>query len=284
MIKAEKIEYVKKMHKEAKKYKIAGVMPIDALPDRLVQKIRNGLKPDTMVITGRKTLLMRITDTEPLKKLQPYITGSVAIVLSNKDPMDLYNHISSNKLRLLAKPNQISPEDIKIESGETSIAPGQAVTDMKAAGIDVQIQKGKVIISKGKTLVAKGAKISTQVSKALKMLDIAPFEAKGKLVSLVDETGLVFTEQVFKINGPFVQEELAKSFRSALELSLAMNYVTKYNIETFIGRAFRGALAVGVEAKIPEGEVTQKLIEMAALGAKSLDGMVKKEEPAAPAS
>jgi large subunit ribosomal protein L10 len=190
--------------------------------------------------------------------------------------MELYGMISSNKLKLLAKPNQVSPEDIRIESGETSIAPGQGVTDMKAAGIDVKIEKGKVVISKSKVLVAKGAKISTQVSKALKMLDILPFETMTDLRVII-QGNLVFTGDVFKINTQFVNDEMTRSFRSAYALSLEIGYVSPYNIEAFITRGFRGALAVGVEAKIPEGEAGQKLLGLAAKGAKSLDDMVKKE-------
>lgn len=282
MLKAQKVEFVKKVQAEAKKYKVAAIMPYEALPDRLVQKIRNQLKPDTKFVTGRKSLLMKITDTPALKQLQPHINGSVALILSNKDPMELYTLISSNKLRLLAKPNQVAPEEIYIESGETSIPPGQGVTDMKAAGIDVKIDKGKVVISRSKVLVPKGAKISVAITKALKMLDIAPFEAKGQLKVLVDD-GLLFTEAVFKVNTQFVQEQLTRDFRSAYELSLAMNFVTRYNVSEFIRRAFVSALAVGVEGKIPEAEALEKLIGNASLGARSLSGMVKKEE-AAPAA
>lgn len=280
MLKAQKVEFVKRIQSETKKYKVVGVMPYEGLPDRLVQKIRNELKPDTKFVTGRKSLLLRITDAPHLKQLQPYIQNSSAIIFSNKDPMELYNIISSNKLRLLAKPNQVSPEEIRIESGETSIPPGQGVTDMKAAGIDVKIDKGKVVISRSKVLVPKGAKISVAITKALKMLDIAPFEAKGQLKALVDGD-LLFTENVFKINTSFVQGEITRNFRAAYELSLAMNFVTPYNVSEFIRRAFVSALAVGVEGKIPEAEALEKLIANAALGAKSLNSMVKKEEPAA---
>ncbi len=276
MIKSQKAKFVEKMTKEVQSYKVAGVMPIDAIPDRLVQRIRNDLKPDTIMITGRKNILMRITSADRLKSLQPYITGSVALVFSNKEPMELYEQISSNKLRLLAKPNQAAPSEIKIDAGETSIAPGQAVTDMKTAGIDVQIQKGKVIISKSKVLVEKGAKISIPVSKALKMLDILPFEATGELKAII-EGKLLYTGEVLRINTGVVSAELSRSFISAYILSLEIGHVTKYNVNEFVRRAFVAALSVGVEAKIPEGEAAEKLLGIASLQAKGLDTLVKKQ-------
>ena len=278
MLKAQKVKYAEEMTKKANSYSVAGVMSIDAVPDRLIQRIRNELKPDTLMVTGRRSILMRITASDKLKALQPYITGSVALLFSNKEPMELYGVVSSNKLRLLAKPNQIAPTEIRIESGETSIAPGQAVTDLKTAGIDVQIQKGKVIISKGKVLVAKGAKISIPIAKALKMLDIMPFEAKGDLRAIV-EGKLLFTEEVLKVSPEFVRGEIASSFLSAYQLSLAMGYVTQYNVSEFIRRAFTAALNIGVEAKIPEGEAAERLLGIASLQANSLNAMVKVEQP-----
>ena len=55
--------------------------------------------------------------------------------------------------------------------------PGQTVTELKAAGIDVQIQKGKVVIAKDKVLVKKGETISPGVAKALHTLEVYPFSA-----------------------------------------------------------------------------------------------------------
>ena len=177
MLKAEKIAFVKKTKEELKHYKTFAVMPIDAIPDRLVQKIRNQIKPGGKFVVARKNLMLKILEgQEGLKKLEPYINGNVALVMINEEPNIFYDMVSSNIMKLGAKPNQISPEDITIEAGETSIAPGQAVTDLKTAGIDVKIDKGKVVISKSKVLVAKGAKITTPVAKALKMLDIMPFQ------------------------------------------------------------------------------------------------------------
>ena len=84
---------------------------------------------------------------------------------------------SQTACRLAAKPGQVSPEDVSVTAGETGIQPGQTVTDLKSAGIDVQIQKGKVVIAKDKVLVKKGEVISAKIAKALHILDILPFKA-----------------------------------------------------------------------------------------------------------
>ncbi len=277
MIKKEKVAFVEGLSKDLKKYKSVGILPIEALPDRLVQKVRNQLKPDTKIVVARKSLLIRALSDPKHKELAKYISGNVAIILSNKSPFEISKVVSSNRLRLVAKPSQISPEDIRIEAGETAIAPGQAVTDLKAAGIDVKIDKGKVVISKPKVLVPKGQKISLQVAKALKMLDILPFEAKAK-VSAITYENLLYDETVLGMNQEVALANLARNFSEAHALSIAIGIPTPYNIREMISKAFMGSLSVGLEAKIPEGEVAEKLAALASIEASALNALVKKEE------
>ncbi len=286
MLKAEKVEYVKKIAKELKSYKTVGVMSLESVPDTLVQRVRNKMKPEVKFLVMRRSLATRLLESDPrLAKLAPYTTGNFAILLSNKEPSELNAIISANKMRLIAKPNQVSPSDIDIESGETSIAPGQAVTDMKAAGIDVQIVKGKVVISKSKTLVKKGEKISTAISKALKMLDVMPFEAGTKLKAVV-QGDLLFNEVTLAVDTQFVTNEATRNFLQANALATQIGLVTRYNAGTFIRRAYLSALGLGLEAEIYEPGITDKLIARAVREALSLNGMVrlgasKAEEPKA---
>ncbi|MEM0201392.1 MAG: 50S ribosomal protein L10 [Candidatus Micrarchaeaceae archaeon] len=276
MLKAQKVEFVKNLKQEIKKYKVVGIMPIEKMPDRLLQKIRNDVKTkDTRFVTARKNLLLKVLDQDHLKELEPFLNGNVGLLMSNLSSFELFEIVSSKKIKLLAKPNQIADQDLSIEAGETSLQPGQAVTDLKTAGIDVQIQKGKVTISKNKVLVKKGEKISIPVSKALKMLDILPFEAKGN-ISAIKDGKLLYTPEVLMVNTLFVSNEIGKIFSSAYVLSLELGIVSPYNINEFIRRAFISAISVGTEAKIPEGEVVPKLLGLASSVAKNLDGMVTK--------
>ncbi|MGC8662225.1 MAG: 50S ribosomal protein L10 [Candidatus Micrarchaeia archaeon] len=263
MLKKEKIEFVKELKEEIKKYKTVGVMPIDALPDRLLQKIRNTERENTKIVFARKTLLLKALEgNSEISKLSEFVTKNSVIILSNKDPMALYNSISSNKLKLAAKPNQIANNDIVIEAGETSIPPGQGVTDLKTAGIDVQIQKGKVVISKSKVLVQKGVKIPVAVSKALKMLDIMPFEAVPKLSCAVYEN-LFFSNEVLNINTESVKADLSMAFLQAYNITLETGYVTEYNVDVLLRKAYLSAIGLGIAANIYEPGVVETLIAKA---------------------
>ncbi len=283
MIKAQKVEFVKRLKQDIKKYKTVGVMPLDALPDRLTQKVRNQLKGDTTFVVARKSLIMRaIEGSEETKRLEPFITGNVALVLSNKDPVELHQLISSNKLKLGAKPNQLSPEDIHVAAGETTIQPGQAVTDLKAGGIDVQIQKGKVVISKDKVVVKKGEKISLGVTKALKLLDIQPFSAQAGL-SAVYSGSLLFTKQALAVTPAMLTEEIVRSFNVANNLTTQAGIVTQYNVSGFIRKAYLSALGVGLEGKVYEPGIVDKLIAQAVMQAIALNKVAPETVTAAPA-
>jgi large subunit ribosomal protein L10 len=263
MLKTQKMELVKRLEKELKSHKTIAILPTEGLPDRLLQKVRNQLKGRADLVIARKTLLARALKESGFGKLESHINGNVALILSNEDPMEIYKVVRSNRLQLAAKPNQISPEDISIEAGDTSIAPGQTVTDLKAGGIDVKIDKGKVVISKGKVLVAKGAKISGAVANALKILDIKPFAVSPKL-KLAISGGLLFNEAALGMDEEFVVREAANSFRAAYAISLEIGLVTKYNADALMARGYRNAIAVGMEAKIPEPEITKMLLAKAA--------------------
>ncbi|MEM0159522.1 MAG: 50S ribosomal protein L10 [Candidatus Micrarchaeaceae archaeon] len=261
MLKSEKIEFVKRLRDEIKRYKVVGVMPLNSVPDSLLQKARNSLKNEsTKIVVARKSLMLRALEGNgSLGGLAKYIDKNVALVLSNKDIFDLYGKVSANKIRLSAKPGQIAPNDIIVEAKETTIAPGQAVTDLKKAGIDVQVQKGKVVIAKSKKIVEKGAVVSAAVSKVLKILEIMPFEAKTTLSAAVSDN-LLFTEDVFMIDKDYAIKGISEAFAQGYALSVEAEYITPYNVEAFIRKAYLNALCIGISAKIYEPGIVERLI------------------------
>ncbi len=273
--KTDKTKFVDAGKAALKKYSLVGVVPLSGIPDRLFQRSRNGMKPSTEFIMGRKTLMVKILESsDHTKLLVPYVTGTSAIVLSNENPFVLYRGFKANSLKLGAKPKQLSPEDINISAGETSIQPGQAVTELKQAGIDVQIQKGKVVIAKDKVLVKKGAVISPAVAKALKTLDIMPFSASIQ-PSVFLSGKIMFTKDVLGIDAAQVASDVSRGFSAAYTLSISAGIVSRYTIRPLLVKAYMSAMAVGIEGKIYEPGIVDRLLASATLQASSLNSMVK---------
>ncbi len=270
MDKKGKIEFVQRSIAELDKRKLVGVVNTNNLPDRLVQSTRNKLKPKTSFIMGRKTLLSKILEgSKSGKGLVKDLTGTSAIVASDEDPFELYGRFKAGVLKLSAKPGQIAPNDVQINSGETSIMPGQTVTELKSAGIDVQIQKGKVVIAKDKILVKKGDMISPAVAKALRILEITPFEAVMDPSAFVYQN-IVFGRTALSITADVVSAQMSVAFRQALSISMECNILNQYTINNFITRAYNNALCLGIEAHALDSGIIEVLISKAAQSASAL--------------
>ncbi len=271
LTKTEKISFVDARKKLVGKYKVIGIVQLKGVPDRLLQSTKNALRQNTKFIMGRKTLLKRILESNAdTKKLVEGLTDTSAIILSNDDPFELHSKFSSNSLRLAAKPGQIAPDDVSIKAGETGIQPGQTVTDLKSAGIDVQIQKGKVVIAKDKVIVKKGEVIGTGMAKGLHTLDILPFMAIIEPSVLLSD-GILFNKKALSINAQFLTRELAACFGRALSLSLEANIINNYTINNFIAKAYNNALNLGLEAKLPDSGIVDLLLAGAAAQAAALN-------------
>jgi hypothetical protein len=126
----------------------------------------------------------------------------------------------------------------------------------------VQIQKGKVIIAKSKVLVPKGGKITLAVSKALRMLDILPFEVAPELAGAVYDN-IFFSKEVFSITRESVMNDIVVAFKRAYNLTIEAGYVTEYNVEALIRKAYLSAFGLGLSANIYEPEIVEKLLAKA---------------------
>ena len=272
----QKKKFVQEHVKLIDSYKLIGVVPLNGIPDRLLQSSRNNMRSEVKFITGKKSLLVKVLEgSKNGKVLAKMLDGTSAIILSNSNPFELYKKFTASTIKLAAKPSQLAPEDIHISSGETTLQPGQAVTELKSAGIDVKIDKGKVVIAKDKVLVPKGSTITLAVAKALHTLDIMPFKASIEPSIMISE-GLRYTGDVFKINTESVSKDIADAFAKALAISYEGKLINRYTIERFIANAYNEAMTLGVEAKVPDTGIMEKLVENASLHANALNSKLNK--------
>ena len=181
------------------------------------------------------------------KHLVKELSATSAIILSNEDPFELYGKFRANSLRLAAKPGQIAQEDVSVVAGETGIQPGQTVTDLKTAGIDVQIQKGKVVIAKDKVLVAKGEPV-TLGREGASHARHTPIQRSNRAIC-APERQHIYGRAVLGINAETRPATLAYASGIALALSLEVKIINAYTIKTLIGRAYSNRLHLGIEGK-----------------------------------
>ena len=276
--KSQKMKFVEQAKKELGKYGVVGIANLNGIPDRLLQASRNGMKGKVKLILGRRNLLQKILEgSETAKGMADRMSGTSAIILSNEDPFEVYRQFKSNEIRLAAKPRQVAPEDIEIKGGETSLQPGQAVTELKQAGVDVQIQKGKVVIAKDKIIVRKGEVISTAVARVLHSLGTMPFRAVIEPEALVSE-GVLFTRQVLAIDQQKTTADLIAAFSNAYALSIDRGIVNSHTVGALITKAFSQAMALGIGVKAYEPGIVEALLGSAASQAGALEGLAQDQK------
>jgi large subunit ribosomal protein L10 len=278
LTKEQKMKFVEQTAKELKNYKVIGIIQLNGKPDRLLQSSRSRLRGDIKIVTGKKTLLTRVLESdERTKPLVKELKGTSAIILANGDPFEIYKKFSSNLIKLAAKPRQVATADIWIKEGETAVAPGQGVTELKQAGIDVQIQKGKVVISKEKVLVPKGAVITLAVAKALHTLNITPFEALiAPEVLLWDKVQL--RRDVLDISPERTAKNLSLCFRNALSISLELGIVNQYTVLQLITKAYNNAIGLGTSVNAYDTGIIERVLAKAAMQASGLESAAAKSQ------
>jgi len=271
--KDQKAKFVENGKALLKSYRLIGIVPLERIPDRLLQKTKNANKENVRLIIGRKTLLTKILESDERgKQLIENLNATSAILLSNANPFELYKKFKEGTIKLAAKPGQLAPSDIVVEEGETSLQPGQAVTELKSAGIDVRIDKGKVLIAKTKTLVGQGSAISLQVAKALHTLGVMPFVARIE-PSVIRYESILYTRDILDIDTDRTKLDLAKHFSNAIELSMQAKMITRYTLPKLVGIAFNNAITLGTSINAYEKGIIERLIERAAAQANALGSL-----------
>lgn len=270
MNKDQKLKFVKTHVGLMGQYKSVGVIKLSGVPDRLLQSAKNRLKDNTYIIVGRKSLLVKILESSSnTKKLADHIGATSAIIFSNEDPFSLHSKFASNSIKLAAKPHQVVPQDINISAGETTLQPGKSVTELKQAGIDTQIQKGKVVIAKDK-VIKKGEVVSLGLSKALQTLGIKPFVVNLAPTAIYADN-ILYTQAALRINATSVMVDMSGAIKNAISLSIAGKILNAFTINKFIIEAYSGAMALGVECKIYDKGIVDKLLAIGAIQAKALE-------------
>jgi len=262
-----KMEQVEELKKAIEEHKGEAVVILDLrnTPNQLLQKTRKRLKEGKKAFfkVYKLTVLKRALEGEGLPEgLYSDITFPSAVILVAEHPYRLSLDFRANMLSVPAKPGQIAEEDIVVEAGETDLPPGPVLSELKAAGLPVKIEKGKIAVIKDTVLVKKGEVIDEMKAKALQTLGIKPFKVGVKVYKAFYE-GLLFTPEVLSLTPEAVEEGISSAIGYAINLGLNANYVTPENAELLIVKAFQQAKGLAFEAAVPSKAFIEELLSLA---------------------
>jgi large subunit ribosomal protein L10 len=258
--------------------RVVGIAFIGGIPGTAIQKMRKDLLGKADIIVVKNTIATLAIKHASKKKpnldvLTPKMDGQTAIITTDMNPFKLYQLLEENKSKMAARGGEIAPEDIEIKAGDTPFKPGPIVGELQKAGIPAAIQDGKVVIKKNKLLVKAGDKIPREVAPVLTKLEIFPLTVGMDLRVAYDE-GTIFSKEVMAVDPKTYISNVMIAANQALGLAMEMGYVTDYTVRPMIAKAFKGALALSIEAGITNKESIPFLLaraqaQMLALKAKT---------------
>jgi large subunit ribosomal protein L10 len=271
-----KKEEVEDIKKNAKAYKLIGLVDMYGIPAQQVQQIRRNLRGKAVIKVTRNTLIRHAFEEigGDIKNLSKYISGHSAIIFTNDNPFKLYKQLEKTKTKMAAKSGEKAPEDIVIASGPTSFKPGPIVGELQQAGIPAAIEGGKVKIRETKTVVKAGGVISAKLAAILVKLDIKPMDV-GVLLQAAYHDGSIYEPSVLAVDETVILGQIALAGRQALALSLEAAIPTKDTAPALLTKAVRDARGLAVEAAIYEKDVVDAIIGKAYREGQAIKSLVK---------
>ncbi|MFQ5815092.1 MAG: 50S ribosomal protein L10 [Candidatus Hydrothermarchaeaceae archaeon] len=292
-----KLEAVAELKGMLLEYPVVGVVDMEGMPAKQLQKIRRLLKGDTIIKMTRKSVMRHAlekaaTEEKSLVVLGEHIKGQPAFIFSEINPFKLNKILVKNRASAPAKPNSIAPNDILIQKGETPFPPGPLLGEMQQVGIPTGIAGGKITVKEDKVVAREGERISPKLAEILGRLGIEPMELSLTLVA-AHEAGVVFPSELLSVDEAAVVSDLLEAHGHAVNLSVNSAFLTKETAQLALAKAFSDAKGLALEAGIYEKEVIDQILSRAhaeavalesairePLGAKLREGAKVEEKPA----
>ncbi len=269
-----KLEKVEELAKLIQDYPVVGIVNMENIPARTLQKMRAKLRGEVLIKMSKKSIMQHAIEKaareeKSLEGLKDKLRGQPAFIFSRINPFKLYRILEENKVPAPAKPNSIAPRDIVVPKGETPFAPGPLLGELQALGIQTEIKGGKIAVKKDTVVAKAGDVIDAKLANILSRLGIEPMEVGLDLIAAYED-GTVFLPDVLRVDEEEIKAKLALAYQQAVNLSINSGFLTRETAPLAIAKAYREALALALEAAIPEPDVVDKLIAKAHLQMLSL--------------
>ena len=258
--KKQKEEKAAALKKRISAAKVVAVVNLQNLPSKHFNKIRAKVRGQAEILMSRATLLRRaLSAANPAayKELEPFLskTGSVAIMLTGTDPFKMAKVLRQNKSKAPAKAGAVAASDLVVPAGETNLAPGPVLTELKQAKINAKIQGTKIVIVSDAVVAKKGEQVSAAAAGILSKLGIAPFEI-GLSMSAAYSDGMLYKADALDIDDLAVLAQLVQAHAQALNLAVFAEIYNSYSAPLILASAHTKALALkkAVDEKAPKKE------------------------------
>jgi len=243
-------ERVVKYFEEYKNFFIVGVSNVGS---NQMQKIRIALRGKAVLLMGKNSVIRKVvrelTQKNPkLAGVLSYLTGTIGIIFTNANLMDVRKTILEYKVPAAARVGTFAPSDCLIPPGPTGLDPGQT-NFFQALNIATKIVKGSIEIITEVHLIKTGEKITPSMVSLLSKLNIKPFFF-GMKVETVYEDGSIYDASILDITADDLLKSFMKGVNQMAALSLAIGVPNITSVPHSFARAFTNLLAIAAVTDI----------------------------------
>lgn len=246
-----KEDYFAKLLKLLAEYKKILVVSADNIGSFHLQKIRQQLRNDAIVLMGKNTMIRKAmrqyAQNHPeIEPLIQHIYGNVGLVFikDSSDIAKVRKTIVDYKIYAHAKAGSISPCDVIVPKGDTGMDPGKT-SFFQALSIQTKINKGKIEIINDLALLKKGDKVTPSQAVLLQMLDIKPFVYTLSTLQAYDN-GSVFNPSVLDFTDDDILTKFRRGVTRIAALGLSIGYPTVAALPSEVANAYKNVLAISL--------------------------------------
>jgi large subunit ribosomal protein L10 len=267
-----------------KDYKAFGVANLTKVRAAQLQEIKKKLRGSVYMKVVKNTIVRRaINDTNDKKdidKIQPHLTGSNVLMLTNLNPFKLALLLEQSKVKISAKTGDTAAIDVIVPAGNTGMPPGPIISQLGAVGLATRIESGSVWINKDTTVAKKGDVINERLASVLSKLGIKPVEAGISIKAMYDD-GTVFTGNQLHLDLDAYKRDFTTAHQYAFNLALFTAYPEPEAMPFMLQKAHLDAYSLSLFSGFPTKENIQDLIRKAHSEMQSLSGAISKKDPKA---
>lgn len=263
-----KVLYDKKLVELLEEYHQVLICEADNVGSKQLQGIRKGLRPDSVVLMGKNTMMKRSirihaekTGNQDYDSLIPTLVGNVGLIFTKGDLKEVREEIAKYKVGAPARVGLVAPVDVVVPPGNTGLDPSQT-SFFQVLNIPTKINKGTVEIIAPVELVRKGDKVGSSEAALLAKLGIRPF-SYGLVVKQIYESGSVFAPEVLDLTEDDLLDKFAAGVSTVAAVSLAVGYPTLAAVPHSFVNAYKNLLAIAVETEysFPLAEKTKEYLK-----------------------
>jgi len=258
----------------------------DNVGSKQFQDIRSGLRPDSVVLMGKNTLIKRTirqyaerSGNQEWLAILPLLVGNVGLVFTKGDMKEVIEEIGKYKVGAPARVGLVAPIDVVVPPGNTGLDPSQT-SFFQVLNIPTKINKGTVEIVTPVDLVKAGEKVGSSEAALLAKLNIRPF-SYGLVVTHVYDNGSTYVPSVLDMT----EDDLLNKFKIGIgqvtALSLGANYPTMLSLPHVFVNCYKNVIAVALELENYSFPAADKIKEILADPTAFMATAVVEDAPAA---